>query len=292
MTADVATLTRLINDEVIHAMGLKPEGWPGRHLQPILSKATWRFCEIFSTADRIIAEKGLAAAARWVLLNLAKDLRTRGVENIPPEGPLIIAANHPGAVDSLAIGASVGRDDLKIIASDVPFLKGLSHIGQHLIFLPRQGLQDRMLAMRCALRHVMQGGAVLLFARGGIDPDPAFMPLAEAEQELTKWSRSLAIFLNKVPRAQVITSIVSDVIDPRYMQHPITWLQRARPDRQRLAIMIQIIQQMLGKQLDLVPHVSFGEAVDWRATSTGGDPLRAVVDAAKRLLKSHLAWQA
>ena len=30
-------------------------------------------------------------------------------------------------------------------------------------------------------------------------------------------------------------------------------------------MMIQIIQQMLGKKLDLVPHVSFGEAIDWRA---------------------------
>jgi hypothetical protein len=247
---------------------------------------------LFSKADRIIAEEGMAAAARWVLLNLVKDFRARGAENIPQDGPLVIASNHPGTVDSLAIGASAGREDLKIIASDVPFLKSLTHIGEHLIFLPRQDLPARMLAMRNALRHLKEGGAVLLFARGGIDPDPAFMPPAEAEGELMKWSRSLEVFLNKVPQARVVTSIVSNVIDPKYMHHPLTWLKRARPDRQRLAMMIQVIQQMLGKKLDLVPRISFGEAIDWRVNHDGERPLQVVVETARGLLKSHLKWQA
>jgi hypothetical protein len=87
-------------------------------------------------------------------------------------------------VDSLAISACARREDMKIIASDVPFLKNLTHIGEHLIFLPRRGVQARMLVMRTALRHLQQDGAVLLFARGSIDPDPSFMELAEAEAEL------------------------------------------------------------------------------------------------------------
>jgi len=291
MTADISTLTTLIDNEVIRAMGLQPDRWPGRLLHPILSKATGRFSQMFTTADHIIAEEGMSAAARWVLLKLTKDFVARGTQNIPGEGPLVIASNHPGAVDSLAIGASAGREDLKIIASDVPFLKGLSHIGEHLIFLPRQGIQARMLAMREALRHLMEGGALLLFARGGIDPDPAFMRLEEAERELTKWSRSLEIFLRAIPEAQLVTSIVSHVIDPAYMHHPLTFLQRQRPDRQRLAIMIQIIQQMLGKRLDLVPHVSFGVPIDWQAAGGMEHALQVVVPEAKRLLRSHLAWR-
>jgi 1-acyl-sn-glycerol-3-phosphate acyltransferase len=290
MTADVSTLTRLINNEVILAMGLSPEKWPGRHLHPFLSRATGRFSVILAKADRIMAEEGMAAAARWVLLNLVRDFRVRGEHNIPTDGPVVIASNHPGTVDSLAIGACARREDLKIIASDVPFLKSLTHIGEHLIFLPRQGLQARMLVMRTALRHLQEGGAVLLFARGTIDPDPSFMGLTEAEEELKKWSRSLAIFLGSVPRTRVVTSIVSHVIDPVYMHHPLTWLRRRRSDRQRIAMMIQIIQQMLGKKLNLVPRVSFGEAIDWRTTSETGDSLRAVVDAETRLLRSHLTW--
>jgi hypothetical protein len=290
MTADVATLTRLINCEVIQAMGVPPDGWMAQRLQPVLSRATRRFCEMFWAADQLIAEEGLVSASRWVLLRLVQDSEARGVQNIPPDGPLVIAANHPGAADSVAIGANAGRNDLKIIASDVPFLQNLGQISRHLIFLPRRGIQARMLAMREAIRHLGAGGALLVFAHGTIDPDPAFM--AGAETELNEWSRSLAIFLGKVPETRVVTSIVSDVLDPRYMHHPLTWLQRARVDRQRLAIMIQIIQQMLGRQLDLVPHVSFGEAIDWRTAREAGDALQSVVRAAKQLLRTHLAWRA
>jgi hypothetical protein len=270
-------------------MGLRAESWAGQHLQPILSRATQRFSEIFVTADGVIAEAGIVAGARYVLLNLVRDYKTRGAQNIPRSGPVIIASNHPGTVDSVTILASAGREDLKIVASAVPFLQNLTHVAEHLIFLPRQGIQSRMLAVREGIRHLQRGGALLLFANGNIDPDPSFM--AEADRELAAWSRSLDIFLSRVPQAQVVASIVSHVLEPAYMHHPFTWLQRARRDRQRLAMMIQIIQQMLGKKVDLVPHVSFGEAVNWSGTQPADQTRETVVEAARRLLKSHLAWQ-
>ncbi len=289
MSADVATLTRLINNEVILAMGLRTDGWLAERLQPILSRATRRFCEIFAEADRIIAEEGLAAGARWLLLNLVKDYSVRGVRNVPCDGPLVIASNHPGTVDSVTLITSAGREDLKVIASDVPFLKNLPHVDEHLILLPRRGIQDRMLVVREAIRHLRSGGSLLLFARGGIDPDPAFM--ADGENELRRWSRSLEIFLHSVPRTQFITSIVSHVIDPAYMHHPFTWLQRARPDRQRLAMMMQLMQQMLGKKLDIRPRVSFGEVIDGARFNGTEHLLPVITESASDLLKSHLAWQ-
>lgn len=289
MTADVRTLTRLINDEVIIAMGLSADGWLGQRLQPILARATRRFCEIFREADQIVGERGLVAGGRFVLLNLVKDFRARGMQNVPCEGPLIIASNHPGAVDSVTLIASAGREDLKVIASGVPFLRSLGNIRQHLILLPRQGLQARMLVVREAIRHLKAGGALLLFARGGIDPDPAFM--ADGDSELMHWSRSLEVFLEGVPETRVVTSIVSNVIEPNYMHHPLTWLKRARPDRQRLAMMIQLMQQMLGKRMEIVPRVSFGKVIDPMELPAEASLLPLVTDSARDLMKSHLAWQ-
>lgn len=290
MSPDVTTLTRLINNEVIEAMGLRTDRWAAGRLQPILARATRRFSELFAEADRIVAEQGLAAGARWLLLNMVKDFKTRGVQNIPCEGPLVIASNHPGTVDSVTLIASARREDLKVIASAVPFLENLTHVRQHLIFLPRQGLQARMVVVREAIRHLRGGGALLLFARGGIDPDPSFM--ADCEEELGKWSRSLEVFLHSVPQTRIVTSIVSHVIEPSYMHHPLTWLKRARPDRQRLAMMMQLIQQMLGKQLDIVPRVSFGEVIDPNRYASAEHVLPVVAESAQRLMKSHLAWQA
>ena len=290
MPVDVATLTQLIDNEVIHAMGLPVESWAGQRLHRLLTRATRHFSELFAEVDRIIAEQGLSAAARWLLSNLVKDFEARGAENIPEAGPLIIASNHPGAVDSVALAAAARRPDLKIIAGAVPFLQNLPNVSKHLIFTPYDDMEARMVVMRESIRHLKEDGALLLFARAGIDPDPSFMP--HAEEDLSKWSHSLEVFLHRVPQTQVIVSIVSGVIAPPYMHHPITWLRRKRADKQRLAMMIQIIQQMLGKQLDLVPHVSFGKLLNAQSLVSSEQPLQLIVQSAKCLMQSHLAWQA
>ncbi len=282
MTADVALLTRLIDNEVIQAMGLSVDGWLGRRLHPILEHATRRFSEIFVECDRIIARRGLAEGARWLLSNLVRGYAACGTENIPAEGPLIIASNHPGTVDSITILAAAQRPDMKIIAGVIPFLQNLPNVSEHLIFTPYDDPQARMVVLRKAIQHLRLGGALLLFAQAGIDPDPSFMP--GAEEGLAHWSRSLEIFLRCVPQTQVNACIIRNVIDPRYMRHPITWLKRARPDRQRLAMMIQIIQQMLGKKLDLIPQVEFGRLLSLQNMGNSEQALQTIVDSARSLL--------
>jgi hypothetical protein len=290
MGTEVAGLTRLINNEIIQAMGLSVDSWIGRKLQPILAHAARRFCEIFAEADRIVGAQGVVEGARFVLSELVTDVLTQGADHIPREGPLVISANHPGTVDSVALAAAAGREDLKIMASAVPFLRALKNIRTHLILLPRLDLQCRMLAAREAMRHVRSGGALLLFARGRIDPDPAFM--VEAEQELAGWSRSVELFLRQIPETRIVTSIVSHVIEPGYMQHPLTRLRASRQDRQKLAMMIQIIQQMLGRPLDIVPRVSFGEAITAPPDGCGAQQLATIISSAKTLMEVHLTWRA
>lgn len=289
MSIEVSKLTRLIDNEVIQAMGLPLDSWLARRLHPILKRATQHFSEMFAECDHIIAERGLPEGARWLLLNLVKKFEARGTEHIPHDGPLVIASNHPGTVDSVTLAATAQRKDLKIVAGAIPFLQNLPNISRHLIFTPYDDPHARMVVIRKSIQHLREGGSILLFARAGIDPDPAFMP--HAEEELTHWSRSLEVFLHSVPQTQVLVSIVSGVLDPRYMRHPITWLRRTRPDRQRLAMMIQVIQQMLGKKLELVPRVSFSDPLSIQKIGNAERALQAIVESAQRLLQSHLAWQ-
>ncbi len=289
MSIEVSTLTQLIDNEVIQAMGLPIDSWIGEHLRPFLDRATRHFSELFAECDRLIAQRGLTEGARYLLSNLVKGFEARGVENIPCEGPLVIASNHPGSVDSITLIAAAQRPDLKVVAGDIPFLLNLPNVSKHLIFTSYFDMHSRMVATRESIRHLRAGGSLLLFADGHIDPDPSFMP--HAEDELPRWSRSLEIFLRSVPQTQVITSIVSNVIDPRYMHHPITWLRHARPDRQRLAMMIQIIQQMLGKKLDLVPRVSFGELLNIQSIGSPEHALQVIVNSARRLMQIHINSQ-
>ncbi len=191
----------------------------------------------------------------------------------------------------MVISAHITRPDYKIIIGDIPFFERLPHVSEHAIFAPKpDNVTGRMEVVRKAIRHLREGGALLIFARGGIEPDPSFMPEPGAEFNL--WSRSLQIFLEHVPQAQTLVSIVSGVISRAAMSHPITWLRKARPDRQRLAFMIQMARQALtGRETyGLTPRVSFGQPISRGEFGQPKHALEAIQRSASRLLESHLTW--
>jgi hypothetical protein len=143
-----------------------------------------------------------------------------------------------------------------------------------------------MQVIRESIRHLKSGGSLLIFPRGEIEADPEFMPNPDCE--FHHWSRSLEIFLERVPNLQVLVTIASGVISPVAMRHPITWFRRARPDRQRLAFMYQFIRQFLsGRQIfDLTPRITFGELI----TGHHEHMLAEIEGAACRTLLQHMTW--
>lgn len=288
---DIRALSDTLIFELTKALGLSEEHGLGKTIRPLFEKATKSFAKIGIELDRTVAEHGVAAGARWVLPRFVKDFAACGVENIPPDGPLIIASNHPAAYDSVVISAYMERPDFKIIIGDIPFFEHLPHVSQHAIYAPDpDDLHGRMEVIRRSIRHLEQGGSLLIFARGGIEPDPAFMPHADAEFGL--WSRSLEIFLKRVPQTRVLVTIVSGVIARSAFRHPFTWFRRNRPDRQRLAFMLQMMQQVLtgNESFGLVPRVSFGEAIGLSKSCTPECALQFIQDSARSLLQSHLGW--
>lgn len=289
---DVENLSNSLINELTKALALPPQGWARRFMRLLFGRAAQRFAELGASLDRIVAEQGVAAGARWALPYFARGIAARGMENIPSSGPLVIASNHPGSFDSVVISSQVMRPDYKIIIGDIPFFENLPHIREHAIFAPaRQDTFGRMQVIRQVIRHLSEGGSLLIFARGGIEPDPAFMPFPDAEFGL--WSRSLQLFLERVPPTRILATIVSGVIARASMSHPITWLRQRRPDRQRLAFMLQMARQVLSRKerFGLVPHVSFGDLVGIREAGSAADALQCVTQSARELLQSHLSWQ-
>jgi hypothetical protein len=101
-----------------------------------------------------------------------------------------------------------------------------------------------------------EGGALLLFASGGIDPDPAHMP--GSEEAIDCWSQSLDLFIRRVPNTQVLISMVSGILTPKYIRHPLTRFRKLRPDKQRISEFLQVMNQMLNPgQLIQKPRISF-----------------------------------
>jgi len=283
---EIHALMETLIYELVKAFALPKSKLADRLIRLIFGKAARATAEVGIGLDCAVAEGGLPAGARWLLPRFVKSHSACGVENIPANGPLVIASNHPASIDSIVISAHVNRPDYKAIIGDIPFFEHLLHVSQHAIFAPdTNNIVGRMQVMRESIRHLRSGGALLIFPRGGIEPDPAFMPHPDAEFD--HWSRSLEIFMQRVPQLQILITIASGVISQSAMHHPITWVRRTRPDRQRLAFLYQLARQMLsGKEIfGLMPRVTFGEIV---AGKSHEHMLAEIEQAARRTLHKHM----
>ena len=284
---EIHALTETLIDELVKAFALPRSELADRLIRLVFGKAARATAEVGIGLDCAVAEGGLPGGARWLLPRFVKSYSACGVENIPPSGPLVIASNHPASIDSIVISACVNRPDYKIIIGDIPFFEHLPHLSRQAIFAPDPGnTTGRMQVMRESIRHLRSGGSLLIFPRGEIEPDPAFMPHPDAEFD--HWSGSLEIFMQRVPGLQILMTIASGVISPSAMRHPITRLRRSRPDRQRLAFFYQLARQMLsGREIfGLTPRVTFGEIL---AGQSHEHTLADIERAARRTLHEHLS---
>jgi hypothetical protein len=287
-TNEIDTIAESLVYDLTKAIGLPPTEGAKSVVRLFLGKVARLAANFAMEVDCAVAEGGAAGGARTTLPRFVKSYEGRGLENIPPSGPLIIAANHPAFIDSFVITALVERPDYKIIIGDIPFLENMPHIRDHAIFAPDEGnTSGRMQVIRESIRHLKQGGALLIFPRGEIEADPEFMP--DPGAEFNRWSRSLEIFMQRVPDLQILVTMVSGVISPAAMRHPITWLRKARPDKQRLAFIYQLAWQILGgrQKFDLTPRVTFGEVL---CGDRREHVLAEVERAACRTLEKHMAW--
>jgi hypothetical protein len=291
MDADIRKLSDAIIGEIFFALGFSKTGAAFRTFHWLFRKPADRLSTICVTTDRMVASDGFPEAAAWILTNWCHPVIARGADTIPHTGPLLILSNHAGTYDTFVITSQVGRNDLKLIGSDVPFLKNLPNASNHIFFLSEK-TQDRMTAARAGMRHLKDGGALLLYGTGLIDPDPAVYPDAEAWIE--KWLPSIDLFLRAAPDTKVVLAITSGVVSEKWAHHPITWLKRIDWQKRRLAEFSQVLQQLFFPgSLYLDPRISFSPPVglDELLHESGTDRvLPAVIARGKALLVDHIAW--
>ncbi|MDO9545610.1 MAG: 1-acyl-sn-glycerol-3-phosphate acyltransferase [Pelolinea sp.] len=223
----------------------------------LVSFPTRRFAEIMADFDRVIQENGLRTASTHLLNKLTDSVTSIGAHVVPEKGPAIIASNHPGTYDGLAILSQLPREDVKIIVGANPFFRNLPNGRDFLIFATREQ-KVRFEVIRQAIHHLLEGGLVLIFPGGHIDPDPAI--LEGAEDGFQNWSHSLAVFLRKVPQAKLILAVTSGVITNEYIHHPLPNLFKNGHERRRIVEFMQVIRQMVfNRTIAINPKISFAE---------------------------------
>jgi 1-acyl-sn-glycerol-3-phosphate acyltransferase len=285
MTQQPHQLTDACIEQMSYALGRPNSSWAKALIRLVFGRAALRFSELVIDIDRELGEGGMASGARRLLPRFVASHEASGAERIPSDGPLLIVANHPGSYDAVAIMAYVERPDLKFLVREVGLFRRLENLAQHAIFTPKgKNALRRIRPVRECVRHLENGGALLIFPRGRIEPDPDITP--EAELEFEKWSRSVAMLTERVPETRVMVAITGGVIAPSAMRHPITWFRSSRGSRQRLAFLYQIFRQALaGKELfGLNARVTFGDVF---VAPQRSDITAAVESSARQTLARH-----
>jgi hypothetical protein len=285
---DIETLTQYITDEMFKVFKLSPRSWARRTFGPLFRLPAQRFATVASTFDRYVEEYGLREAAMRIMPFFAQGFAAQNVDSIPREGPLLIGSNHPGTCDSIVITASVPRPDLKIVATGAPFVRELRAAADNLIYTSGD-VHGQMMVVRSAIRHLKEGGAVLIFPTGHIDPDPAHSP--DAVNELGRWSRSLELMVRYVPQTKVVLSVVSGVLSAHWRWSPFVRLMGDDLKQRKVAEFLQVIQQMIfPNSIRVTPRITFSNpltAEDLAQKEQG--ILDGMIARARRLMNDHMA---
>ncbi len=253
----IPAIRLLLLDQIFSAFARPLPTWLRFLLTPIFWPVAHKFARLLYQFDGQIAENGIQKAASWILDHFVDSTRTSGVSHIPPAGPLLIAGNHPGAYDIFAQVSSLPRTDIRVIVSDEKLYRTLPHLHPYLIYVTHDP-HNRMAAVRLMLEHLRQGGAMIIFPTGRVDPDPAFLP--GALEELDRWSSSLEILLRKVPETCLVVAVTSGVLSPKILNHPITHIPREPWQQRKLAEFIQVMLQFaFGIKFRLSPCISFSQ---------------------------------
>jgi len=286
MDEQFAAIRNRVIDEVFFALGLgRSSGWR-RALGPLFYLPADHLAHIGAILEEEAPRSGLSGASQRALPELSLNPTTHGVEFIPKEGPVLVACNHPGAYDSLVVTASIPRRDLKLVVSDVGFTHALQACSRDFIFVSTDPT-ERMGALRESITHLRNGGALLIFANGEVEPDPAIMP--GAEQTIAGWSPSIEIMLRKVPDCWLQLTIASGMLLPKFVHSPLTRIRRMPFHRQKMGELLQILQQMvLPHSIQLHPRVSFAQPVCARDLAADG-MMADVIRRARALLAEHVA---
>jgi hypothetical protein len=287
-SSDIESLTQYITDEIFRLFKLSRDSWERRVFGPFFRLPAYRFAKVGVTFDQYIADYGFREAARRILPVFARGVEADNTENIPREGPLLVISNHPGTCDSIAITSTIPRQDLKIVASGIPFVRGLQNAANHLIYTTVD-VHERMMVVRLAIRYLKEGGSLLIFPSGRIDPDPALMPTAA--DELGKWSPSIEVILRHVPQTRVLLTVVSGVLSAGWRWNPFVRLMGDDHKQRSVAEFLQVIQQMIfPNSISVHPRLSYSNPLTTSdLTSKGQELLDGMIEQTRYLMENHIA---
>ncbi|MEJ2549284.1 MAG: hypothetical protein P8Z34_01225 [Anaerolineales bacterium] len=168
---------------------------------------------------------------------------------------------------------------------EVELFANLKSMRDHFILVSRNTF-ERLAVVREVIRHLQEGGAVLIFPRGLIEPDPQV--LTGATESLSRWSPSLEVMLRRVPQAHLSVTIIRGVLSSWSIKNPLTRLRRSIHDKQVIAEISQAVQHLflprtlaIAPRLNYAPPMTFNDIVE---RYHGSNPMDVIRQTAAQLI--------
>lgn len=258
MTDAISLLTQINLNDLVAAFGWERNPRLAAALRMAFGGMARKFAAQMIDFDTQVGASDLPAASFHTIRRYVRSLRVFGAEHLPASGPVLVLANHPGMADTLALFCAIRRADLRIIAIDRPFLQALPNTSNLLYFIS-DNPSERMRAVRQTAAHLKQGGAVLTFPAGQIEPDADVYD--GAEDSLAGWTDSAGVFVRFAPETRIVPALVRGVLWDRAVRHPLVYLKRDRFGREKLGAAFQLLAHILFDVRPVDISVQFGAPV-------------------------------
>ncbi len=201
---------------------------------------------------RRIADVGLGAASRELLERYyagvafsADDGPAAGT--LTERGPVLVIANHPGVVDSLALmwalETRLGLTDFLVVANERDFFNAMPRIRERIIPVPSDA-SNRAAVFARMEAALAAGISVVLYPSGDITNDPGLAPDIYAYDDLLgAWSPSVGLLIARAKRRvkaggrlTVLPLICGGVLPP--LSADAKWMGSVRSRREREALAV------------------------------------------------------
>lgn len=272
--------------ETLRSRGLAVDGVARRILEPITKPVLETFIDLIAAADVETAQVSFQSACATLARRFMRSVEVLGLEQVPQDGPLLLLANHPGAFDELVVAALVKRPDLRFFANDHPILTSFPHVSEHAVYSGNSDTQ-KMAGLRHAIRHLRDGGTLLLCPAGKTEPDPRHTP--GAYEAFADWSSSVEVLARKNDALRVVVVQISNAVSGEMVRSPLFAFRPTPLERQKFATSVQVALQFASPSLfNLAPRVTFSApATVAELTADGASVHEAIIARARQMLPLH-----
>jgi hypothetical protein len=251
------TLTQINLDDLVSSFGWEKYPLAAQFLRFIFRKPAQIFASHMLDFDNTIGLHGIHEGGRNLLNRYVREIRVFGADRIP-ESAFLALSNHPGMTDTVALFAALNRRDLQIIALDRPFLNALPHTSSQLFYVYDDAAK-RMGLVRQVSTHLKNGGAILTFPAGHIEPDPNVYP--GAVESLQSWTDSVGVFIRMAPHAAILPVLVRGVVSEKYANHWLLKIKKTREEKEKLATALQLLGMVIFNEKPVCVQVQIGKPI-------------------------------